>query len=36
MRTTTAPRVSFADDEADPGEPATLYIKQARPYPGRG
>lgn len=24
------------DDEADPGEPATLYIKQARPYPGRG
>jgi hypothetical protein len=24
------------DDEADPGNPATLYIKQARPYPGRG
>ena len=23
------------DDEAAPGEPATLYIKQARPYPGR-
>lgn len=24
------------DDEAAPGEPASLYIKQARPYPGRG
>jgi hypothetical protein len=24
------------DDEADPTKPATLYIKQARPYPGRG
>jgi hypothetical protein len=24
------------DDEADPGQPASLYIKQARPYPGRG
>jgi hypothetical protein len=24
------------DDEAAPGEPATLYIKQARPYHGRG
>ncbi len=24
------------DDEADPGQPPTLYIKQARPYPGRG
>jgi hypothetical protein len=24
------------DDEAAPGQPATLYIKQARPYPGRG
>jgi hypothetical protein len=24
------------DDEAAPGAPATLYIKQARPYPGRG
>jgi hypothetical protein len=24
------------DDDADPGQPATLYIKQARPYPGRG
>lgn len=24
------------DDEANPGKPATLYIKQARPYPGRG
>jgi hypothetical protein len=24
------------DDEADPSQPATLYIKQARPYPGRG
>jgi hypothetical protein len=24
------------DDEADPTMPATLYIKQARPYPGRG
>jgi hypothetical protein len=24
------------DDEAAPGEPPTLYIKQARPYPGRG
>lgn len=24
------------DDEAAPGKPATLYIKQARPYPGRG
>ncbi|MFO0760206.1 MAG: hypothetical protein U0359_27240, partial [Byssovorax sp.] len=24
------------DDEADPGKPAALYIKQARPYPGRG
>ncbi|MBL9104996.1 MAG: hypothetical protein JNL82_28885 [Myxococcales bacterium] len=23
------------DDMADPGQPATLYIKQARPYPGR-
>jgi hypothetical protein len=23
------------DDEADPTKPATLYIKQARPYPGR-
>ena len=25
----------FDDDEA-PDQPATLYIKQARPYPGRG
>ncbi|WP_437712389.1 PEP/pyruvate-binding domain-containing protein [Sorangium sp. So ce448] len=24
------------DDDANPGEPPTLYIKQARPYPGRG
>jgi hypothetical protein len=24
------------DDEAAPGQPATLYVKQARPYPGRG
>jgi hypothetical protein len=24
------------DDEADPSKPATLYVKQARPYPGRG
>ncbi|WP_437290156.1 PEP/pyruvate-binding domain-containing protein [Sorangium sp. So ce406] len=24
------------DDDASPNEPATLYIKQARPYPGRG
>lgn len=24
------------DDEADPTQPASLYIKQARPYPGRG
>jgi hypothetical protein len=24
------------DDEANPGAPATLYMKQARPYPGRG
>jgi len=24
------------DDEANPGQPATLYVKQARPYPGRG
>jgi hypothetical protein len=24
------------DDEAAPGMPATLYVKQARPYPGRG
>ncbi|AUX43393.1 hypothetical protein SOCE26_048410 [Sorangium cellulosum] len=24
------------DDDASPGEPPTLYIKQARPYPGRG
>ncbi|MGK3995495.1 hypothetical protein [Sorangium sp. So ce1024] len=24
------------DDEANPNEPPTLYIKQARPYPGRG
>lgn len=24
------------DDEADPGQPATLYVKQARPHPGRG
>ena len=24
------------DDEAAPGQPATLYIKQARPYAGRG
>jgi hypothetical protein len=24
------------DDEATPGQPASLYIKQARPYPGRG
>ncbi|XXT18265.1 PEP/pyruvate-binding domain-containing protein [Sorangium sp. So ce429] len=23
------------DDDASPGEPPTLYIKQARPYPGR-
>lgn len=23
------------DDDANPGQPATLYIKQARPYPGR-
>ena len=23
------------DDEAAPGEAPTLYIKQARPYPGR-
>ncbi|KYG09575.1 hypothetical protein BE21_17115 [Sorangium cellulosum] len=24
------------DDDASPNEPPTLYIKQARPYPGRG
>jgi len=24
------------DDEANPGSPPTLYVKQARPYPGRG
>lgn len=24
------------DDEADPTQPPALYIKQARPYPGRG
>ncbi|MGK3995492.1 PEP/pyruvate-binding domain-containing protein [Sorangium sp. So ce1024] len=24
------------DDDANPSEPPTLYIKQARPYPGRG
>jgi len=24
------------DDEANPGQPPTLYVKQARPYPGRG
>jgi hypothetical protein len=24
------------DDEAAPGQPASLWIKQARPYPGRG
>ncbi|WP_437576203.1 PEP/pyruvate-binding domain-containing protein [Sorangium sp. So ce887] len=24
------------DDDANPGEPPTLYIKQARPLPGRG
>lgn len=24
------------DDEANPGQPAELYVKQARPYPGRG
>jgi pyruvate, water dikinase len=24
------------DNEADPSQPATLYIKQARPHPGRG
>jgi hypothetical protein len=24
------------DDDANPGEAPTLYIKQARPYPGRG
>ncbi|MEZ4448774.1 MAG: PEP/pyruvate-binding domain-containing protein [Nannocystaceae bacterium] len=24
------------DDEADPSSPASLYVKQARPYPGRG
>jgi hypothetical protein len=24
------------DDEATPAQPPTLYIKQARPYPGRG
>jgi hypothetical protein len=24
------------DDEAAPGQPASLYIKQARPHPGRG
>ena len=24
------------DDEADPAAGPTLYIKQARPYPGRG
>ncbi|WP_438019444.1 PEP/pyruvate-binding domain-containing protein [Sorangium sp. So ce315] len=24
------------DDDANPNEPPTLYIKQARPYPGRG
>jgi hypothetical protein len=24
------------DNDADPNMPATLYIKQARPYPGRG
>ena len=23
-------------DEADPSQPATLFVKQARPYPGRG
>jgi hypothetical protein len=24
------------DDEADPTKPPTLYVKQARPYNGRG
>lgn len=24
------------DDEANPGKPPVLYVKQARPYPGRG
>lgn len=24
------------DDELDPGQPPVLYVKQARPYPGRG
>jgi hypothetical protein len=24
------------DDDESPGEPPTLYVKQARPYPGRG
>jgi hypothetical protein len=24
------------DDEADPAAGAALFIKQARPYPGRG
>jgi hypothetical protein len=24
------------DNDADPTAPATLYVKQARPYPGRG
>ena len=24
------------DDEANPGQPPALYVKQARPYPGRG
>jgi len=24
------------DDDANPGQPPTLYVKQARPYPGRG
>jgi hypothetical protein len=24
------------DDESSPGEPPTLWVKQARPYPGRG
>ena len=23
-------------NEADPSKPASLYVKQARPYPGRG
>jgi hypothetical protein len=24
------------DNDESPGQPPTLYVKQARPYPGRG